>query len=834
MKKNIVYSMLAASILSCSTKNTNYLNRKYHSFTGYYNALFNGEEAMGTELENREKSHKENYYKDYISIMGFEALETKTDAEKPAPAPANENISPDGEMGSTSTGKSLGPLDISIMKAQKVISKKSIVKDGVERNSTVFDAYVLLIRAYLYQNKHMEALETSDKALLVYKKTDHEHLFKIYKAHAFTQLNNEYQAQELYVELLKLKNLPKAQQQLMSIHYAEFLLKNKKEEQAVHALDTAFALNKNKKIKSRIAYLKGQVLSHLGHLADAKQSFKQAFDLADDFEFETKSQLQMAYNFNPKEDQYEPAIAHFDELSKIGTYGSKRNEFLYAQGIIARKANKQPEATAFFKQSIKEKISDPQIRGLAYAEMATFAYHDEDYPKANKLYDSAVAKLTYEPSKLKFQVMAKQTKDVATNLSVMTKNDSVMSLYAMPKAEREVFIKKFITELKTKEEKIAAEKERSQLDKAFTNSNVGSNNQNSLFKNQTGSGLSSLSTGSGFYFANKTVVTQGMQEFKQLWGERSSEGYWRGSKSVFSTPGSGEMQRSTPSNTRRYDVNYYLEQLPKDSASIAKLKYARDTAQLGLGNMYHKYFDRKDKATNNWYKLVDLKPEEKIKQQALLLIFKMHYETNPALCEKAKQMIIDTWPNSELAAYVKNPTNGSFSKASPEAMQQFEAAYALYTEEKFDEAKLLLPPIVQQYPKDRIVPKVQLLDAFISAKKQDMPAYSKGLGQMVLAYPETAEGKLAKQLLEELNAKKTDKPKPTELPKSNEKPTLPNHLTPQAELDDNMPSTEQKPKQDNKPPVALPPPPPVPEAAKQNTPKGSSTVPNLSTMPKVP
>jgi hypothetical protein len=59
---------------------------------------------------------------------------------------------------------------------------------------------------------------------------------------------------------------------------------------------------------------------------------------------------------------------YLEDISKKGTYGSRKNEFYYALGLMPIKQEKQMKQE-FFRKSLKEKVSDPQIRGLAYYEI---------------------------------------------------------------------------------------------------------------------------------------------------------------------------------------------------------------------------------------------------------------------------------------------------------------------------------------------------------------------------------------------------------------------------------------------------------------------------------
>ena len=72
MKKNIPFLLALTIILACSPRKDGFVNRKYQGFTTQYNVLFNGQEALKSELTNREKSYKDNFYAPYIKLLTYE------------------------------------------------------------------------------------------------------------------------------------------------------------------------------------------------------------------------------------------------------------------------------------------------------------------------------------------------------------------------------------------------------------------------------------------------------------------------------------------------------------------------------------------------------------------------------------------------------------------------------------------------------------------------------------------------------------------------------------------------------------------------------------------
>lgn len=767
MKKTILFLLAITVLNGCSTQKKKSDSTFMKGFFSYYNTLFNSKEALQTELNNRDKAHKDNFYAPYIQLLTYDEQPLGTDFGGSAmlndsPAGPGNSISgmgvPGRSQNNTPAGKGASILQISEAKALKAISQYSVMKGGTEKNKKIFDANILLAQSRLYQNKPLEALDGLNYVFSNMPKDKRLPLARIYQGLAYAKMEDYTRSEEVFADL-KNDKLKKAQRKLLSIYYSEMLLDAGKKEEAIAELENAYSVNKNRKLRSRIAFLRGQILANLNRNEEARESFVSAYKNANDFEFEVKSQIEIAKTFNGAGDDYEGAKEYLEKISKKGTYASRKNEFYYALGLMANKAGKKEEAAAFFAQSLKEKISDPQIRGLSYFEIGKAYFENSDYLSAGAYYDSALAVMNYEPSKVILQEQSKNIKQVTANYYLIKKNDSILALTKMPETERIAYFSKFIDDIKVKEQKAELEQRRLERSKGF---DTGDYNANSLFAD-AGTGFQDFGTGKGgFYFANLSTVARGESTFKQMWGSRSLSDNWRTSARSTSIEDlkNEAMGIATAPDPRRLEPSFYIEKIPTDLQEIAALKKARDTASLGLGRMYENFFADTPLATKTLYTLVDSPPEEDLKLQALYQIFAMNYEKTPSAAERAKQMILTEFPYTSYAEFVKNPKNNTFAKSSEEVEKAYEQAFNLYSTEKYDESKALIQSSLEKYPKDALVPKFALLDAFNSGKIAGKEIMILQLEQIALNYARTVEGlkaiEMLKYLKSDLVIEKTD------------------------------------------------------------------------------
>ena len=758
MKKNISFLLALTIILACSPRKDGFVNRKYQGFTTQYNVLFNGQEALKSELTNREKSYKDNFYAPYIKLLTYEEQASASTMDNLGFTPNTEGVPPSDffrddapDNSSGNTGNTAGALQVAEIKALKAIEKHSMLFNGKEKNKQIFDAYLLLAKARLFQGKALEALDAINIMKKNFAKDKRLNLVKVYEAYAYGKMKDYYQADENFRDL-KEEKLRKSERKLLSVFYSEMLLEAGKKEEAITELEEAYQFNKNKKLRSRIAFLRGQILASLGENEKARESFVTAYKNARDFEFEVKSQIEIAKTFNGKDDEYEGAKKYLENISKKGTYASRKNEFYYALGLMANKAGKKDEAQDYFKKSVKEKISDSQIRGLAYYEIGKKHFDENDYLSAGVYYDSAYAAMNYPPAKENLKSLTENIKQVSKNYYLIKKNDSILNLTKMSNDERIAYFNKHIETLKTKEAKQELERKKTEKEKnnKFETTDFallnGTDNSNS-FLDFTGGSKS-------FYFSNQSTISKGESAFKQIWGNRASTDNWRTStkqNSIEDLKNEALGINSAP-NPRRYEPDFYIEKIPTKTEELTTLKKDRDTASLGLGRMYDNYFSNIPLATKTLYDLVDSKTDEDTEQQALYHIFSMNYENNPKDAERAKQLILEKYPYTSIAEFVKNPKKAEFTSSDTDVQKKYIDAYKLYEEGKYEDSRKLIEEAIQQFPKDVLIPKFTLLQAFNTAKTAGKEIMILQLEQLMLNYPKTPEGIKAKEMLQFLKS----------------------------------------------------------------------------------
>lgn len=771
MRKYLLIILAIFSVAACNprTKKKKTKSGPINRFMTFHNTLFNSREAFLAEMESRDKSHIDNFYDPYISVYTTEDnisdiqngmssnAGNDTDMDAPRGLRSNQNFS--GNLSSSQPNKKgATALQITEAKALKTISKYSVLVSGVEKNKKIFDAYMLLAKARMYQGKYLESLDALSYIFNTMSKDKRLPLAKIYQAANYSKMKEYYRADEVFRNLEedpKIK-LSREQLRILKVYQADNFLKWGKKELAAEVLEDAFTYNKNRKTKSRIAFLRGQILAGLGKKSEARESFAAAYKYANSYEFEVKSQIEIAKTFDGKADSYEEAIAYLDKIAKKGTYASRKNELYYASGLVAASATKDSIADSFFRKALKEKQSDPQIRGLTYSELAKKYFAKDDYLTAGIYYDSALAVMTYKPEKDRLTELTANIKKLSKNYYIVKKNDSILALTKMTDAEKRDYFTKYIDKIKQKEAAAELEKRKAERSKGFDNSDY---NANSIFANNSIDSNSfqnfGINTGgSTFYFANSNNIPRGENAFRQVWGSRTLQDNWRYSAKAATIEDmkNEALGIANVPDPRRLEPEFYIEKIPTSKQELANLKKQRDTASLGMGRMYENFFGNTKLATKTLYDLVDSKPDEETDLMALYNIFIFNYEKNPADAERAKHIILQKYPYTSYAEFVKNPKSKDFNKSTESVEKLYADAYKLYLTEKYAESSAMIDKAIADNPKDALVPKFYLLNAYNSGKTAGKEIMILQLEQIALNYGNTPEGKKAKDLLKFLKS----------------------------------------------------------------------------------
>lgn len=748
MKKNTLkYSFTLVFLLlliACSTKKNTFLARSSHSIGTKYNILYNGGIGLDKGLQSIQANKEDNFWK-ILPIEKMQFDENFSEGEKAK--------NPDFEKAET--------------KATKAIQKHSMNIGGRERNWQIDEAYLMLGKARYYDQRFIPAIEAFNYILYKYPESNNIYIAKIWREKTNMRLGNDAIALKNIKILLKKTDLDKQTFADANALLAEAFLNLEQKDSAVAKLRIAEQFTRKNEERARYRFILGQMYQAEGKRDSAIYFYDAVIDLnrKADRKYMMHAYAKKAQMFDYENGNQELFLKMYNELVQDRENRPYYDILFYEMGVFFDKNKDQTNALSFYNKSLRRKSKDPYLMASAYRNIGNMYFKNTDYIMAAKYYDSTLVKL--DPKTREYASIEKNRKnldEVIKYEAIAKRNDSIIKVYNLPAGEKKIYFENYIAELKKKDEakKLFEEKERERLINIDLNSQAevsgnGAVNPQSLGKSSVpelvGIPPGANENGSTFYFYNPTTVAYGKLQFRKMWGSRTLGSNWRlaGVKSANDAALNDSIKNQENTNAildtvvvEKYTVAYYVKQLPTTQLAIDSIGKERNFSYYQLGLIYKEKFKEYKLASDKLEQLLKNSPEEKLVLPSMYNLYKIYQITNPAKAEAMKAEISSKYPDSRYAQILNNKTDDPNS--SPD--KEYQKWYKLFEEEKFDEVLANIDNLINQYSGDEIVSKYELLKANTLGKVNGLEAYKKGLENVADNYPNSEEGKNAREILE--------------------------------------------------------------------------------------
>ncbi|MEP6804265.1 MAG: gliding motility protein, partial [Flavobacterium sp.] len=550
---------------------------------------------------------------------------------------------------------------------------------------------------------------------------------------------------------------------------AEAFLNLEQKDSAVAKLRIAEQFSRINEDKARYRFILGQMYQEAGQKDSASYFYDGVIDMnrKADRKYMMHAYAKKAQMFDYENGNKQLFLKAYNKLVADRENRPYYDVLFYEMGVFYDNYKVQDSALMFYNKSLGRKSKDPYLVASAYRNIGNMYFKDTDYSMAAKYYDSTLVKL--DPKTREFAFIQKNRKNLDNVIkyeAIAKRNDSIIKVYGLPAPDRKLYFENYIAELKKKDEakRILEEKEKERLAiiERNTNSNNGPTaiNPNSVGKSDPGIGAFNPPSGnetastSTFYFYNPTTVAYGKLQFKKMWGNRTVGGNWR--LASIKSANNAAMNDTINNNqdlanalkdsvvVEKYTTDFYEKQLPKTQLAIDSIGIERNFAYYQLGLIYKEKFKEYNLASSKLEQLLRNNPEEKLILPTMYNLYKIYQITNPAKAESVKFDITTKYPNSRYAQILNNTNPDDLT--SPD--KEYQKWYKLFQEEQFVTVLDNIDNLINQYAGDEIVSKYELLKANASGKVYGLAAYKKGLETVADDYPNSDEGKNAREILE--------------------------------------------------------------------------------------
>ena len=766
MRKGFYYISIcfAAFLLwSCSTKKNTKATRFYHAFNSRYNIYFNGKTAFDEALKAMQDGYKENY-SDQILMYPISAQPKEKQT----------------------TG---GPFDRAIEKGNKAIKLHSIKakppkkpgwkndpkqrawQEQEEYNPFLKHCWLLVGEAQFYNADFLQASATFSYIARHYA-GDEEMVAeaRLWQARSYAEMGWFYEAEDI-LSKLNTNGIPKKNLNQYAAVYADYLIKEKRFEDAIPYLKTAIKAEKNGKQRARMRYLLGQLYADQELDGLAYQAFQQVIRSNPPYELEFAARIRQTEVFAGRD--YQKVVKTLKRMAKSQKNQDYLDQVYYALGNVYLNRADTTNAITYYQLGIDSSKQNGMDKALCQIKLGDLYFQMRDYIHAQPCFSGALAGIQKEYKDYpRVSKLSAVLDELVVHAEAVHQQDSLQALAKMPEAERLAVIDKAIADLikQEEEEKKQAEKEAYLADQEAKGTGIDrpGTETNAIV-------LPTGSNGSTFYFYNPQTVAQGKTQFQKKWGRRTLEDNWRRKKKELTTindPADTEMAdaatetdlgaegQALPTDSLESGMDpvaaddphqreYYLQQLPFTQEDI-------DASNViiidGLYNMAMIYKDKLEDLSLSVEGFEELErrfPENEHLLESYYQVYLIALRTHDeALAAAYKQKLIDKFADSDYAVAIADP-NYEYNIRMMDAVQDsiYEQTYTAYLADDTTLVRRNYQQVSEKYPLANLLPKFMFLEALTYVQAGDPEGFKAALKALLEKYPKADVSELAGEML---------------------------------------------------------------------------------------
>jgi tetratricopeptide (TPR) repeat protein len=748
-------------LASCGTAKNTKASRFYHAVTSNYNIYYNGKTSFDEALDAMQNGYKESYT-DLILMYPISAQ------------PKDKQT----------TG---GAFDRAIEKADKAVKMHSIqakppkkpgwrndpkqraFQEQEEYNPFLKKCWLLIGQGQFYNADFLQASATFSYIARHYAH-DEEVVAeaRLWQARCYSEMDWFYEAEDILGKL-NMNGIPDNNLNRYASVYADYLVKNKRFEEAIPHLVMAIKAEKNKRQRARMKYLLGQMYADLRLNGLAYRTFREVARSNPPYELEFAARIRQTEVFPETNDRQ--VVKMLESMARSDKNKDYLDQVYYALGNVYMARRDTAGAIENYEQGVEKSTQNGMDKAIVWIRLGDIYFQMRDYVKAQPCFSGAAAIIRKEHKDYeRVSKLSAVLDELVVHAEAIHLQDSLQTLSRMPEEERLAAIDKIIEQVIKEEEeaKAQAEKEAYQaemeslgtgLDRPGTEINVPA------FPVAPGE--------SSFYFYNSQAVAQGKTQFQRKWGRRTLEDDWRRRSKRMTTfeenadenmalreqtihendsaLTADSLNAALPENitddpkTREY----YLQQIPFTDEEIEASNLIVIDGLYNMAMIYKDKLEDLPLAIEGFEELERRFPQNEHLLESYYQVYLLALRTkDPLLAERYKAKMTVSFPESDYAIAVADP-DYEHTIRSMDSIQAtiYEATYNSYLAEDTTAVRLNYEMVVSKYPLSTLLPKFMFLYALTYVQKGDVEGFKETLKLLVEKYPKADVSELAGEML---------------------------------------------------------------------------------------
>ena len=717
---------LATGLNACSQYSKRPVSKAYHNLTAHYNAYFIAQDQLRQAETALYKNRKENYNQVLPILL-------------PADSLTNEPVKPF--------------LD-------EAIKKASLVAERHQNSKWLDDAYIVIGKARTLKQDLPNAIEVFKYVNTKGTNDNDKHTALVGLMRAYTEAG-DYNNGLNVAEFLRVQ--PLNRDNTRDFYLTKAYLHQRKGEPALAAaiLDATFPALKKGETTARLHLIAGQLYDQLGQTTKAGDHYAEVLRNRPLYDQEFYANIYLIQSSGGKRGSGQS----FEEMLTDRKNTDLKDKIYYTMGQVESRRAKYDRAIDFYRQSVAATTTNTEQVPYTYLEMGRLYFEKkQDLVNAQMYYDSALALLPQQATEYaSISARKKSLDEFVTYRNTIQTEDSLQQL---AKLSPEVLNETLTKAMKDQDKRDAARAElaRQVIEKATGRPTVAG-------VSQPGATNSDLSPNDRWYLYNPVRLTQGLQDFSTVWGNRPLEDDWRRSNKDASralandtnpvnggTPANA-INPNTPGNRTGMPtqpeagsgvagmpipgmskdpvanrLNAMKAQLPLTSLALSQSNGRIENALYKLGKLYKFQFDKPTEALNTFEQLLTRYPNTLPKPEVYYLLFVSNDQLGRT--SNWKDKLLAEYPNTSYARLAGKTAGQAVGSGTESlALKRYSDIYYLYQSGNLTEGLAQVENALGQFTGTQIEDKFALLRVMLVGKVQGTDPYRQALAEFVRDYP---------------------------------------------------------------------------------------------------
>jgi tetratricopeptide (TPR) repeat protein len=740
------FTVICFVFLRCSTEKNKIINRSYHGMTARYNGYFNANELMRIALTSYRTSLKEDFY----TILPIEPLPNETEVLGMYPS-----------------------IDTAIAKCTKVIQNHSMPsfddpsKKKVEYNAWIDENWTAVGISSYYRRDYDRALKNFEFVKKFYKNDPTLYIAELWIAKSLIA-KGDYSEATLSLKLLddvieqeealkskkkedkknkKKKDASKREEEKAKFPKkikfefektkADLELKKSNKEEAIVALETSLKYTKKRSDKARVHFILAQLYESTGKNSNAKENYTKVLKYNAPYPMHFTARIKRA--FMGGDDKLEKEL---HKMLKDVKNSEFKDQIYYALADMELQKGNKNKGIEYLTLSAFYSTTNTRQKGMAYEKLGNMSFNDKNYVSAQKYYDSCSLVINDQyPNAEGIRNKAIKLADLVTAVEIASYEDSVQKIARLSEKDQVTFVENVIKKIKkdAENQKVLEAKRLVELQK----------NQNLAAQTNEGAG-------SKWYWNNAKTRSEGFDEFKKTWGIRENEDNWRRSDKISMASFAEEsdnpdqkMDSVVKVVEDTLTVEILMSRLPlTDSAKLTSMNRLI-SALYDAGIIYKDQLMENEMAINQFSNILDRKVESDFNLLSAYQLYRIYTPSNPGKSEEQKEYIMNMYPNSDYANYLRDPDYFIKKKERDKlAEQDYLVVLDRYNRGLYSPVISKAEMVIENEKDNIFRSKFMLLKAMsLGQTSEDKLVLIPVLEQLVKEYPNTPEQSRATELL---------------------------------------------------------------------------------------